>query len=402
MRGRGRGLVGKYAAALVTIVLLASCGPLIPPAGQQPPRPSPTPAPANALVAGIAAGPSIASYGITQAKAAGALAAFQRSCPQLLRRQDASGLTRNEDWRPACDAAAAWPLTDAVSFFQRWFEPVQVGSGSSFVTGYYEPEIAGQRTRAPGFEVPVYRVPPDLVRAWPDETPPEQRTGRAPLGRYDASGKFVPYYSRAEIEAGALAGKGLEIAWAADPIDLFFLEIQGSGRLRAPDGSVIRLGYAGQSGRGYTGIGQVMKERGLIGPGTPYPTSMQGIVRYLREHPAEASDIMNLNESYVFFQELSGEGPLGSLGVPIRPQSSVAADPLFVPLGAPVLISTDRGEVNGLWVAQDVGGAIKGANRFDSFWGAGEQAQAVAGGMSARGQAVVLVPKGTLARLKGQ
>lgn len=401
MGGRGR-VVGKYAAAFSAILLLGSCGPLIPPGRQPGPRPSPSPTPANALLAGVAAGPSLASYGLAQARASAALAAFQRSCPQLLRRTDASGLTRPEDWQPACASAATWPLSDAVSFFERWFEPVRVGSGSSFVTGYYEPEIAGQRTRAPGFNVPIYRVPPDLVRGWPEETPPGQRTGRAPLGRYDESGRFVPYFTRAEIEAGALAGKGLEIAWAADPIEMFFLEIQGSGRLKAPDGSVIRLGYAGQNGRGYTGIGQVMRERGLIGDGTPYPTSMQGIVRYLRDHPAEAPGIMDLNESYVFFQELTGDGPLGSLGVPIRPQASVAADPRFVPLGAPVLISTDRPEVNGLWVAQDVGGAIKGANRFDSFWGAGEQARQVAGGMSARGQALVLLPKGTLARLNAR
>jgi membrane-bound lytic murein transglycosylase A len=400
MRGRGRGLVGKHAAALATILLLGSCGPLIPP-GEQP-GPSPKPTPSNALVAGLARGPSLASYGLASSKAANALAAFQQSCPQLLRRADASGLTRPEDWQAACTAAASWSGGDAERFFETYFETVKVGDGSSFVTGYYEPEIAGQRTRAPGFEVPVYGVPPDLVRGWPDATPPEQRTGRAPLGRYDESGKFVPYYSRPEIEAGALAGKAPVIAWAADPVELFFLEIQGSGRLRAPDGSVIELGYAGQSGRGYTAIGAVMKQRGLIGPGTAYPTSMQGIMQYLREHPAEGKAIMDLNESWVFFQELPGEGPLGSLGVPIRPQSSVAADPRFVPLGAPVVISTDRQEVNGIWVAQDVGGAIKGANRFDSFWGAGQQARQVAGGMSARGEAVVLVPKGTLARLNAR
>jgi membrane-bound lytic murein transglycosylase A len=165
---------------------------------------------------------------------------------------------------------------------------------------------------------------------------------------------------------------------------------------------VIQLGYAGQNGRAYTGIGAVMKQRGLIGDGTAYPTSMQGIMQYLRDHPAEARTIMDLNQSWVFFQEVPGEGPNGSLGVPVRAQTSVAADPAFVPLGAPVLLTTDRPEVNGLWVAQDVGGAIKGANRFDSFWGAGEQARAVAGGMSARGQALVLLPKGTLARLRGR
>jgi len=390
---------GRYSAALATIVLLGSCGPLIPPS--QTAAPAPTP-PANALIAGVAAGPSIASYGIAQVKASAALATFRQSCPQLLRRQDSSGLTRPADWQGACTAAASWPLSDAVRFFETWFEPVRVGDGSSFVTGYYEPEIAGQRTQGPGFNVPVYGVPSDLVRGWPDTTPPDQRTGRGQLGRYDESGKFVPYYSRAEIEAGAIAGKAPVIAWAADPIDLFFVEIQGSGRLRAPDGSVIQLGYAGQSGRAYTAIGQVMKQRGLIGPGTPYATSMQGIVGYLRDHPAEAKQLMDLNESYVFFQEQPGTSPTGSLGVPVTPQSTVAADPKFVPLGAPVFIASDRPEVNGVWVAQDVGGAIKGPNRFDSFWGAGDQAKATAGGMSARGQALVLVPKGTLARLKSQ
>jgi membrane-bound lytic murein transglycosylase A len=393
--------VGKYAAAFATILLLGSCGPLIPPG--QPPRPSPaTPTPANAILAGVAAGPSIASYGIAQARASAALASFQQSCPQLLRREDRSGLTRPEDWRGACTAAATWPRSDAVRFFETWFEPVRVGDGKSFVTGYYQPEIAGRRTRAPGFDVPVYGVPSDLVRGWPDDTPPEQRTGRAPLGRYDDSGRFVPYYTRAEIEAGALAGKAPVIAWAADSIELFFIEIQGSGRLRAPDGSVIQLGYAGQNGRAYTGIGAAMKQRGLIGDGTAYPTSMQGIMQYLRDHPAEAKGIMDLNQSWVFFQEVSGDGPNGSLGVPVRARTSVAADPAFVPLGAPVLLTTDRSQVNGIWVAQDVGGAIKGANRFDSFWGAGEQARAIAGGMSARGQALVLLPKGTLARLRAR
>jgi membrane-bound lytic murein transglycosylase A len=399
MRGRRRGLVGKYATALATMLLLGSCGPLIPPGQTGAPTPPP---PANALLAGVAAGPSIASYGIAQAKASAALASFRQSCPQLVRRQDSSGLTRPEDWQPACAAGSTWPLSDAVRFFDSYFETARVGDGKSFVTGYYEPEIAGQRTQGPGFMVPVYGVPTDLVRGWFDTTPPEQRTGRGQLGRYDENGRFVPYYTRAEIEGGALAGKAPVIAWAADPIELFFVEIQGSGRLRAPDGSVIQLGYAGQNGRAYTALGAVMKQRGLIGPGTAYATSMQGIVSYLRDHPDEAKQLMDANESYVFFQEQPGSSPTGSLGVPVTPQSSVAADPKFVPLGAPVVIASDRPEVNGLWVAQDVGGAIKGANRFDSFWGAGQQAEQVAGGMSARGQALVLLPKGTLARLKAR
>jgi membrane-bound lytic murein transglycosylase A len=210
------------------------------------------------------------------------------------------------------------------------------------------------------------------------------------------NGAIIPYYERAEIEDGALAGRGLEIAWAADPIEFFFLQIQGSGRLRLPDGSVMRIGYAGQNGREYVGIGKLMKDRGLLGPGQ---TSMQGIVAWLREHPEEGRAIMRENKSYIFFQELTGPGPLGALGLPVTPRRTVAADPKFVPLGAPVILELDRTEASGLWIAQDTGGAIKGANRFDTFWGAGAEAAVIAGGMQGKGRAFVLVPKGTLARL---
>lgn len=401
MAGRGRAF-GKLGVALAASLLLAGCVQMIPPGERPVPTPSPTPTPQTAVLAGIAPGPTVASLNIAQDDAAGALASFIESCPQLLRRRDNSGLTQGEDWRAACDAARTWPRADALRFFDGFFETARVGEGTAFVTGYYEPEIAGQRTRAPGFDVPVYGMPPDLVRAWPDDVPQSERTGQPPLGRYDESGRFVRYYDRAQIEDGALAGRGLEIAWAADPIEFFFLQIQGSGRLRAPDGTVMRIGYAGQNGRGYTGIGQVMRERGLIGGNTGYATSMQGIMQYLRDHPAEGRAIMRENQSWVFFRELTGDGPLGALGVPVRPQSSVAADPNYVPLGAPVWLQVDRPETNGLWIAQDTGGAIKGANRFDSFWGTGEQARQIAGGMSARGQALLLLPKGTVARLNAR
>jgi membrane-bound lytic murein transglycosylase A len=251
--------------------------------------------------------------------------------------------------------------------------------------------------------VPIYALPDDLVRAWPASTPESERTGRAPLGRYDETGAFVPYYERAEIETGALAGRGLEIAWAADPIEFFFLQIQGSGRLIAPDGTVMRIGYAGQNGREYVGIGSVMRQRGLLGDGPgQYPGSMQGLMAYMRENPEDGQALMNLNKSWIFFRELTGDGPLGALGVPVRRESSVAADPAFTPLGAPVWLAMDRPEANGLWVAQDTGGAIKGSNRFDTFWGAGEDARRIAGGMSTRGNALIFVPKGTLARLQSQ
>jgi len=389
---------GRKLASLAVLTLLASC---ISPEGEEP-TPTPTPAPPNAIAAGLRAGPDVRDLRLESHDAEEALASFRESCPKLLARTDASGLTRQEDWDRACAAANNWPRGEGQRFFESQFEAVQVGDGASFVTGYFEPEIAGSRTRRPGYDVPVYRIPPDLVRDWPAETPPEQRTGRAPLGRRDAAGKFVPYYTRAEIEDGALAGRGLEIAWAADPIDMFFLQIQGSGRLKTPEGEVIRIGYAGQNGGGYTAIGRPMRERGLIGDGTPYPTSMQGIVAYLRDHPAEGRAIMRENESWIFFRELTGDGPLGALEVPVRRESSVAADPNFTPLGAPVFLQVDRDEADGLWIAQDTGGAIKGANRFDSFWGAGAEGQAIAGGMAASGRALLLLPKGTLARLRSR
>jgi len=384
-------------AALAGLALLASCVTAVPT-----PDETPAPTPATAALLGAVPGPAIASLGIGAADARAALASFVESCPRLLAREDASGLTRARDWEPACRAAPAWPANEALNFFAEQFETAVIGEGSAFATGYYEPEIAGQRTPAPGFDVPVYRLPEDLIRAWPEDTPEDQREGRPPLGRYDEAGKFVPYYDRGEIEDGALAGRGLEIAWAADAIEFFFLQIQGSGLLRAPDGSLMRIGYAGQNGRGYTGIGALMRQRGLIGEGTPYATSMQGIMQYLRDHPAEGRAIMRENQSWVFFTELTGDAPLGSLGVGVRRESSVAADPAYTPLGAPVWLDLDNDRADGLWIAQDTGGAIKGANRFDTFWGNGEDAREIAGGMSARGRAVLFLPKGTLDRLNAR
>lgn len=353
----------------------------------------------SAAFFGLSAGPNIGSLGIQSGDAGTALASFSESCPKLVARNDLSGLTNREDWRPACDAARTWPASDALRFFTTYFESVRIGDGKAFATGYFEPEILGSRTRRPGYDVPVYRLPPDLVRDWPADMAMSERTGRAPLGRKDASGNHVPYYERAEIERGALAGRNLEIAWAADPIEFFFLQIQGSGLLRLPDGSLMRIGYAGQNGREYVGIGSVMRERGLLGDGPgQYAGSMQGIVQYLRDYPEAGADLMRLNKSWIFFRELTTDGPLGALEVPVRRGSSVAADPAYVPLGAPVWLDLDRDVADGLWIAQDTGGAIKGANRFDTFWGNGPQAREIAGGMSGRGQALVLLPKGTLAR----
>ncbi|MEO1488951.1 MAG: murein transglycosylase A [Pseudomonadota bacterium] len=390
------------AVLLVFCALLSACA-IIPPAN--PPRPAlsappPTPDVASAALAGVARGPSVGALDLAPGDASTALAAFIESCPRLLNREDASGLSYAADWRPACEAATVWRPKRAREFFVEHFETARIADGAAFATGYFEPEILGSRTRRPGYDVPVYAVPDDLVRAWPADTPQAERTGRAPLGRYDGLGNHVPYYERAEIEEGALEGKVPAIAWAKDPVEFFFLQIQGSGRLRTPEGDVIRIGYAGQNGRGYTSVGRVMRERGLLGDGPgQYPGSMQGIMSYIRENPEAGRDLMRLNKSWIFFRELTGDGPLGALGVPVRREASVAADPRFVPLGAPVWLDLDRDEADGLWIAQDTGGAIKGANRFDTFWGAGEEARATAGGMSGRGTALLLLPKGTVSRL---
>jgi membrane-bound lytic murein transglycosylase A len=405
----------RWALALMAATALAGCGRVIPegrgPALPPPPVSVPVqsvpvapPPPANALVAGVRAGPSITSMGLTPATAGPVLSAFRLSCPKLLSRNDTSGLTQKGDWQNACSAANDWPTEDAANFFNTYFGTATIGSGATFVTGYYEPEIAGSRQHVTGYDVPVYGMPADLVHARPGDAPVKPN-GQTPFGRYDETGHFVPYYERAQIEDGQLNGQGLEIGWAADPVEFFFLQVQGSGRLRGPDGRVMRIGYAGDNGQNYTNIGGLMRQQGLIGTGPgQYPGSMQGIIAYIRDHPDEGRALMRQNKSWVFFRELTGEGPIGAMGVAVRPHVSVAADPLFVPLGAPVFLSMDPAlagatQANGLWIAQDTGGAIKGANRFDSFWGAGDDARRIAGGLSGRGTATLLLPRGALARL---
>lgn len=414
---RTRSLPFRAAPLLAVLALLSACaGGVIPhptgappsrpsqPAKPVPSRPRPPVAPAqptpvvpgeNALGAGLTPGPAVRDIVRQNDRARAALTAFRASCPALMRRSDATGLTRGQDWASACAAAASWSLDSAADFFARYFEAVQVGDGKAFVTGYFEPEIAASRIQGGIYQTPIYRRPPDLIDVdlglFADSL-----KGKTVRGRVDGR-RLVPYAERAEIDAGLLASRGLELAWAADPVELFFLEVQGSGRLRLADGSIMRIGYDGQNGRDYTGIGRLMKDRGLIQAG-----SMQDIVAWLRANPDQGRAIMQENKSYIFFRELTGAGAVGALGITVTPEASVAADPRFVPLGAPVVLSLDRAEPDGVWIAQDTGGGIKGANRFDSFWGAGERARAIAGGMSARGSALLLLPLGTYERLASE
>ena len=348
----------------------------------------------NAFSAGVARGPDLATLASPKARAGNALAAFRASCASLTKRTDASGLTRPADWAPACAAAKQASWSDAVPFFQTWFEAAVVGDGNGLATGYYEPEIAASLSPDPGFVAPIYRRPVDLVGVDLGLFSPALK-GKRVRGRV-AGPALVPYFDRGQILDGALAGQGLEIAWAADPIEFFFLQIQGSGRLRLPDGTIVRIGYDDQNGRDYVGIGKTLLERGVLAPGQ---ATMQGIIDWMRAHPDQAGPLMRQNKSFVFFKVLTGAGPLGAMGVALTPEGSVAADPAYVPLGAPVWLAMDNAAASGLWVAQDTGGAIKGPNRVDTFWGAGDAARTTAGGMTARGKMVVLLPKGTLARL---
>ncbi len=340
---------------------------------------------------GVLRGPQIATLQVDAGKTALAMESFRTSCPGLVRRTDNSGLTQGSDWIAACDAVKTWS-GDALTFFATHMDAVQVGTGKAFATGYFEPEIAGCRAPQAGCDVPVYKRPPDLIDVDLGQFSDELK-GRTIRGKVNGT-KFVQYDDRAAIENGSLSGRGLEIAYAADAVEFFFLQIQGSGRLKLPDGNVMRIGYDSQNGRGYTGIGRLMRDRGLI-----TDASMQGIVAFLRANPEEGRKIMQENKSYIFFRELTGAGPLGAMGYPVVGEASIAVDVKFIPLGAPVWLSMDRAEPNGIWIAQDTGGAIKGPNRIDTFWGAGDRAREIAGGMAARGAALVFLPKSAVARL---
>ena len=247
--------------------------------------------------------------------------------------------------------------------------------------------------------MPLYRRPADLIDV-PLGDFAASLKGRTVRGRVQGT-RLVPYATREQIAAGALVGRQLELAWAADPFEAFFLEIQGSGRLRLPDGRIIRIGYDGQNGRDYVAIGRLLIEQGRLERGK---AGMKEIIAWLRANPAEAPAVLNANPSKIFFRELKGDGPIGAMGAAVTPIVSVAADPAFIPLGAPLLVETTltgpATPFTRLMVAQDTGGAIKGANRIDLFLGPGPEAAAIAGAQSSPARLILLIPATAAARLK--
>jgi membrane-bound lytic murein transglycosylase A len=306
------------------------------------------------------------------------------------------------DWRPACLAARRVPAGDnaaARQFFEATFQPYALaldGNADGLFTGYWEPEVAGSLTRTGAFATPLRATPRDLVQADLGAFSPDLK-GRRLTGRVVA-GQFVPYPDRAAIDQGALDPQHLELLWLADPVDAFFLEIQGSGRVRLPDGSVIRITYAGQNGRPYVPIGRVLADRGDIPRDA---VSMQSIRAWLAAHPQEAAAVMEANPSYVFFRRLgdapADQGPPGALDVPLTPGRSAAVDRHYIPLGAPVWLDTrdtsDGTPFRRLLLAQDTGGAIKGPVRADIFFGWGADAETRAGQMRGHGRAFILLPR---------
>jgi membrane-bound lytic murein transglycosylase A len=289
-----------------------------------------------------------------------ALTAFRQTCDLL----------DGDDWGPICKVAADIGETDAAArqFFELFFKPVLIGDPPALFTGYYEPELAGSPVRTARYNWPIYKRPPEL-----------------PDGQV--------WYSRAVIDGGILQGRGLEIAWLDDPVEAYFLHIQGSGRIRMPDGSVIRVGYAGKNGQPYRSVGQEMVRRGIR---TLDQVSAQNIKAWVRANPQAGADLLNFNPSYVFFRKIKlapDAGPIGAMGRSIFTLRSVAIDPAYTPLGAPVWVEKAGADpMRRLMVAQDTGGAIKGTQRADIFFGTGDAAGDAAGTIKDGGRMIVLLP----------
>jgi membrane-bound lytic murein transglycosylase A len=297
-----------------------------------------------------------------------ALQVFQNTCDRL----------EGPEWQPICTLASKIEQTPAAAkaFFEMLFRPTLVGHPPALFTGYFEPELKGSKTRRGPFIYPIYTRPKDLV------------DGQA-------------YLSRASIEAGALRGRGLELAWLSDPVDVFFMHIQGSGRIILPNGSVMRVGYAGRNGFAYASVGQELLRRGVL---QENELSAASIRAYVKANPSQRKAILDINPSYVFFREIKGlkpsDGPIGAMSRPITAMRSIAVDPKFVPLGAPVWIEkAGAAPMRQLMIAQDTGGAIKGPQRADIFFGTGNQAGDAAGQVRDTGRMIQLLPNDYIPKL---
>lgn len=351
--------------------------------------------------------------GWSQDQVAEALPALRRSCEKFATLPDTRPLGKNGvgglagDWNPVCTEAYAVPDGDsekARSFFESYFQPYLVTdlndekSASGLFTGYYEAGLHGARSQGGPYQTPLYKRPSDLVLVGLGEFSDKWK-GKRLAGRME-NGQLTPYATRSEIESGVLRGKNLELVWVDDPVDAFFLHIQGSGRVLFADGSTMRVGYDGHNGHDYTSIGRILIDRGEV---SREDMSMQAIRKWMAAHPKKGQDLMRENSSFIFFRELKDEGPIGAQGVALTPGRSLAVDKRYTPYGLPVYVHTftdplaDR-PISRLFIAQDTGGAIKGVVRGDMFWGFGELAAERAGKMKEKGSMFALLPLNTLGR----
>jgi len=316
-----------------------------------------------------------------------ALGAFKHSCISLQTKQA---------WQNVCAQAQLTPPIDETVrvFFEENFSPYALSGRDGeegLFTGYYVPELHGSLRRGGEYKTPLYARPDDLISADLGVFKTDLK-GQKIVGKVK-KGKFIPYDERAAIAKGSLAPRGKPIVWVDSPVDAFFLEIQGSGIVRLKNKKYLLLGYDAANGRPYKAIGRTLAERGEI----DRPVTMPAIREHLAEEgTSDAQNTMNLNPSYIFFRRLPGNDVLGAQGVALTPRRSLAVDPSFIPLGAPVWLDTTDGKgqpLQRLMIAQDTGGAIKGVVRGDFFWGAGIEAAEQAGSMQSRGRAVILLPK---------
>lgn len=310
-------------------------------------------------------------------------------------------------WQVVCAAAAGVDADsdDAIrAYFERYFTPYalrRADERDGLITGYYEPLLRGSHERTAHYRFPLYGLPDDLLIVDLSALYPELKTMRL-RGRLEDNGarkRVVPYWTRADIDAGRAPLAGKEIVWVDDAVEAFFLQIQGSGRVQFDDGSVVRMAYADQNGHPYRSIGRLLVDRGEL---TFDRASMQGIKAWGRANPDKLPALLEANPSYVFFREMavpaSGpDGPPGALGIPLTPRRSVAVDPKYMPLGAPLFLATtwpgSSRPLTQLAYAQDTGGTIRGPLRADFFWGFGEEAATQAGRMKQNGQMWLLWPK---------
>jgi membrane-bound lytic murein transglycosylase A len=341
--------------------------------------------------------------GWPQSDVKAALASFARGCAVIAARPPPTPMGGKgyggtvADWLPVCAMASG----EARAFFEMNFTPYQIsGSGKNdgLFTGYYEPEIHGSRTRHGAYQTPVYGLPPDLIRVDLSLFSP-RLAGEHVSGKLEGQ-RLVPFAPRAEINAQGIANAKI-LFWCDDPVALFFLQIQGSGRVKFDDGQSERIAYAGENGRPYTAIGRVLIAKGAL---RKEDVSLASIRSWLKSNPAPAQNVMEADQSFIFFEEKPlGDTVLGSpgtLGAPLTPGASLAIDPRLNALGAPYYV--DAASLRGLLIGQDTGGAIRGAVRGDVFFGFGNAAEAKAGGMKADGNLYVLLPNAVAARLGPQ